>query len=56
MRRFLSLALAAALALSLAAVPASAQQKVDFSLFQLKVEIDPMIQAFGKLYNEKHPA
>ncbi len=39
----------------LAAIPASAEQKVDFSLFQLKVEIDPMIQAFGKLYNEKHP-
>jgi len=55
MRKLLSLALVAVLALSVLALPASANEKVNFSVFQLKVEIDPMIQAFGKLYNEKHP-
>lgn len=55
MRKLISLALVAVLALSLLAMPASAADKVEFSVFQLKVEIDPMIQAFGKLYNEKHP-
>ena len=55
MRKFLSLALAAIFVLGLAIIPASAEEKVDFSVFQLKVEIDPMIQAFAKLYNEKHP-
>ena len=34
---------------------AAAAGKVDFSVFQLKVEIDPMIQAFAQRYNEKHP-
>ena len=29
--------------------------QVPFTVFQLKVEIDPMIQEFAKLYNEKHP-
>jgi raffinose/stachyose/melibiose transport system substrate-binding protein len=37
------------------AATAEAEDKVNFSVFQLKVEIDPMIQAFAKLYNEKHP-
>ena len=38
-----------------AAAATEVEGKVNFSVFQLKVEIDPMIQAFGKLYNEKHP-
>jgi raffinose/stachyose/melibiose transport system substrate-binding protein len=37
------------------AAETAAASKVDFSVFQLKVEIDPMIQAFAKLYNEKNP-
>ena len=55
MRKLISIALAAMLVLGLAAVPASATEKVEFSVFQLKVEIDPMLQAFAKLYNEKNP-
>ncbi|NLW19964.1 MAG: carbohydrate ABC transporter substrate-binding protein, partial [Clostridiales bacterium] len=55
MRKLMTLALAALFALSLAVTPALAETPVEISVFQLKVEIDPMIQAFGKLYNEKHP-
>ncbi len=55
MRKLISLALAVLFVLSLAAVPASAQEKVQVQMFQLKVEIDPMLQAFAKLYNEKNP-
>lgn len=55
MRKLISLTLVALLIVSVLALPASAAEKVEFSVFQLKVEIDPMIQAFAKLYNEKHP-
>ncbi|HSK69777.1 MAG TPA: ABC transporter substrate-binding protein [Candidatus Limnocylindria bacterium] len=54
MRKLLTLALAAILVLGLTA-PAFATQKTEVKVFQLKVEIDPMIQAFAELYNQKHP-
>ena len=34
---------------------APAAEKIEVKVFQLKVEIDPMLQAFAKLYNEKNP-
>ena len=53
MRKLLSLVMIAMLITGLAIVPAFAEN-AEVNLFQLKVEIDPMIQAFGKLYNETH--
>ncbi len=53
MKKLLALVLTLLLALSMFSA-AAAEGEVTVSVFQLKVEIDPMIQAFTKAYSESH--
>ena len=55
MRKLFSLALAAVLALSMLALPASATDEVQLSVFQLKVEINEAITNFVNRYSENTP-
>lgn len=52
MKKTLSIVLA--LMLVLAASSMALAEDVELTVFQLKVEIDPQLQAFAKLYNETH--